>query len=241
MFLKSFTREQLILWLGKNLKVILSVCVVTAVIAISVLTWNWLQKKREYKAQADLYTLKMSLKALTKEDDNKNPLSFFKKESAEKELVLTEDIEQKALFYEQSIKQNQSFQTAVSFAIDLSDFYYRYGRKEKAKELLSLFALPLKKHSVYHLAVFQLASYYMNEKDCEKAFLLFSQLISNKKASAFHLESRLQRALCLEALNRSKEALEEYEKINIENSENYIGRLAQDYKKLLILKKKLKK
>ena len=240
MFFELLTREQITLWIGKNLKVILSAFSVLTLMAIGALTWNWWKKEQEYKAQVSLYTLKMSLKALTKEEDESS-FSFLMKEESDKELVLTKEMEQRALFYEQAVKQNQSFQTAVSFAIDLADFYYRYGQKEKAKKLLSLFSLPLKSHSLYHLAVFQLANYYMDEEDCEKALSLLSQLISNKKASAFHLESRLQRALCLESLNRSKSALEEYERINIENSKNYIGRLAQDYKKLLILKEKLKK
>ena len=241
MFLKSFTREQLVLWIGTNFKLILSVFAVMVLIATSALIWNWQKKEQEYKVQASLYKLKMSLKALTKEDDSKNSFSFLKQESAKKELVLTEGMKQRASLYEQSIKKNQKFQTTVSFAVDLADFYYRYNQKEQAKELLSLFALPLERRSVYHLAVFQLAGYYMNERECGKALPLFSQLISNETALAFHLESRLQRALCLEFMNRSKEALEEYEKINIENSEDYIGRLAQDYKKLLILKEKLKK
>ena len=241
MFFKALTREQLILWIGKNLKVILSALAVSVLIVVSFLTWSWWKKEQEYKAQAVLYTFKMSLKALIKEDGGQNPFSFLTKEEAKKELVMTKNMEQRASLYEQAVKQNQSFQTTVAFAIDLADFYYRYGQKEKAKNLLSLFAFPSKSHSLYHLAVFQLASYYMSEKGCEKALSLFSQLISNEKASAFHLEISLQRALCLESVNRYKEALEEYEKINIENSENYIGRLAQDYKKLLILKEKLKK
>ena len=241
MFFKGFiTREQLILWIGNNLKVILSVFVMSVLIVASFLTWSWWTKEQEHKVQAVLYGFKMSLKALTKEDD-RNSFSFLAKEETKEELVMTEDMKQRAVLYESAVTQNQKFQVAVAFAIDLADFYYRYNQKEKAKNLLSLFAFPLKSHSLYHLAVFQLAGYYMNEKSCEQALSLFSQLISNEKASAFHLESRLQRALCLESVNRSKEALEEYEKINIENPKDYIGRLAQDYKKLLILKEKLKK
>ena len=150
-------------------------------------------------------------------------------------------MEQRAYSYEQAVRKNKKFQSAVAGAIDLADFYYRYGKKDQAKELLSLFASPLKKRSLYHLVVFQLAGYYMNEKNCKEALPLFSQLISNKKAKAFHLESRLQKAVCLEADGNYQLALEEYEQINIENSKDYIGRLANDYKKLLILKEKLKK
>ena len=239
MFFKSLTREQIVLWMGKNLKWLSGILAVLVLIGVSGLIWSWLIKEREYKAQAALYKAQRPLKALAKEESGKSPVSFLMKE--DKELVLTKDMEQKANLYEQAVKQNQKLQTTVSFAIDLADFYYRYGQKEKAKELLSLFALPLEQSSVYHLAVFQLANYYMGGKDCAKALSLFSQLLSNKKANAFHLESRLQKALCMESLGRYKEALEEYEKINIENPENYMGRLAQDYKQLLILKRKLKK
>ncbi|MDE0092647.1 MAG: tetratricopeptide repeat protein [Oligoflexia bacterium] len=239
MLFKSMTREQLILWVRKNLKMILSAFVVAILLSVCFLTWNWWKKKQEYKAQVSLYRLQRSLQALLPEEET--PFNFLKTKDVQKEFVLTKDMEQKALLYEQAIKRSQRFQTAVSFAIDLADFYYRYGQKEKAKEVLSLFAFPLKSHSLYHLAVFQLAGYYMNEKNCEKALPLLSQLSSNEKASAFHLESRLQKSLCLESMNRYTEALGEYEKLDSENPDSYIGRLAQDYKRLLILKEKLKK
>ena len=240
MSFKAITREKIVSWQLENLKAILSFISILIFIAVAILTWNWQKKQQEYKAQVALYKFKLSLKDLTKEDEDNKNFNFLKKEE-DKKLVLTQDMEKLASSYEQVIKEQKKFQTAVASAIDLADFYYRYGKKEQAKKLLSLFAFPLKKHSLYHLAVFQLVSYYMNEKDCEKALPLLSKLISNKKAKAFYMESRLQKALCLEAEGKSKLALEEYEKLNIENSDNYLGRLAKDYKSLLILKEKLKK
>ena len=238
MFFKFFTREQLILWIRENFRILISFFGIVVLIAVGVLTWNWLQKKQEYKARVSLYKAQQSLKALVKDEDK---MASLEDKETEKKPVLSKEMEQKALLYEQAIKQSKKFQTAGLFAIDLADFYYRYEKKEKAKDILSLFALPLKSHSVYHLAVFQLANYYMDDKSCEKALSLFSRLSSNEKASAFHSEIGLQKALCLESMNRYKEALEEYEKLEIENSENYIGQLAKDYKRLLILKEKLKK
>ena len=239
MFFKSITREDFVSWLIKKWKTLLTAFAILVLVAVAVLIWNWQVKQKEYKVQADLYKLKMSLKDLITEDENPIDINLINKD--QENLVLTENMKAKANSYEQLLRQNQNIQPSALFAIDLSDFYYRYGEKQKAKELLSLFSLALKKHSVYHLASFQLASYYMNDKEYEKAFDLFSKLISNKKASSFHLESRLQKALCLEAMNQSEKALQEYEKIYFENSKDYIGRLAQDYKKLLILKGKSKK
>ena len=238
MFFKFWTRDQLVLWLGKNFRILVIFFGIAVLIAVGVLIWNWQKKELEYKARVSLYKAQQSLKALVKDEDK---IPSLKDEKTEKKLVLTKEMEQKALFYEKAVKQNKKFQTAVLFAIDLADFYYRYEEKEKAKELLSLFALPLESHSVYHLAVFQLANYYMSDKKCEKALPLFSQLSSNEKASAFHSEVSLQKALCLEAMNRYKSALKEYEKLEIENPESYIGSLAKDYKRMLVLKEKLKK
>ena len=81
----------------------------------------------------------------------------------------------------------------------------------------------------------------MDEKECEKALALLEALSLNEKASSFHLESDLQQALCLEHLNRYEQALEKYENILSKDSEGYIGRLAQDYKKILVLNRNLKK
>ena len=239
MFFKLFTRDEIVFWIQKNLKVILGFFLVLTLSAVAFLTWHWWSYNQEYKAQVSLYKLQKALKLVAKEDDSKKPFNFLQGGEPEKELIFTEEIQKKTKDYEETVKQHQNFQTSVMFAIDLADFYYRYGQKEKAIELLSLFADSSKKHTLYHLAVFQLASYYMNENKCEKALPLYSDLFANKEAVAFHLESRLQKAICLEAMGRYKSALEEYEKINLEKSEEYIGKLAQDYKRMLILKKKL--
>ena len=244
-FIKScisfFNIGNLISWLDKNKKTVVIFFSVLALFGLIFLTNNWWKQEQEYKNQVFLYKFKASLKNFRKEDDSKKPFDLLSKEEPEDKLILTEDMKKKASAYEQAVRQNQKFQTTAAFAVDLADFYYRYGKKDQAKDLLSLFALPLKKDSVYHLAVFQLTGYYMNEKDCKQALPLLSQLISNESAAAFHLEGRLQKTICLEFENRHKEALEEYEKISIEKPDSYMGRLAKDYKRLLILKEKLKK
>ena len=81
----------------------------------------------------------------------------------------------------------------------------------------------------------------MDGGECEKALPLLQALGSNSKALVFHLEAGLREGLCLEDLNRLEEAKDSYEKISLQDPEGYTGRLAKDYKKLLILSEKLDK
>ncbi len=235
---KNINPEQIAFWLKKHLKKILFVFSLMTLLALAFIGWSEWRKKEETKIQNSLYEYQEALNKLREriEVDKKNTLDFLI-ESDEKKFVPTEEMKKKADLYERAITQHQSYQASAVFAIDLADFYYEYGEIEKAKELLLLFAFPKKASNIYHLASFQLASYYMDEKDCEKALALLEALSLNEKAEYMHLESHLQQALCLEHLKHYEQALRKYEDILNKDPEGYTGRLARDYKKILILNK----
>ena len=245
MFLKkSITSDQIAFWIKKHLKKILFLLCVLIFMSVAFIIWKKWDKGQEDAVQSALYDLQKSLSALTEKKESKSQEEALEIGKEDPIPPLTGEMRQKAALYEKAIKENQSRKIAVAFAIDLADFYYRYKETDKAIKLLSLFALPSKKLALYHLASFQLATYYMdydNEEGCPKALEILSALRANKKASSFHLESDLQQAFCLEHLNRQKEALYKYENVLKNDPEGYSGRLAKDYKKLLILNKNLKK
>jgi len=246
-FIKSITTEQVIAWIQKNFKNILFLLVFFVAVSIAFMIWNSQVEKKTHQLQNQLYKLQKSLHVLVKDDVKKeeintsqSPKKIELKEEKSAPLLFTKEMKQQALVYESAILQNQKQSSVVAFAIDLADFYYRRGELMKAKKLLSSFAFPKKKLNVYHLASFQLASYYMSEKKCEEALSLLSDLSQNKSASFFYLESELQQAFCLEQLKRYDQALHKYEDIINKDVQGYTGRLAQDYKKLLIINRKLK-
>ena len=101
---------------------------------------------------------------------NEDISSFLEKKQNIKTFVYSKDMKSLSQKYEESVKIYKNKKAAVVFAIDLADFFYLNNEKERARSLLSLFARPEKKSSIYHLASSQLANYYMDEKNCEKAF-----------------------------------------------------------------------
>ena len=233
----NINAERVAFWVKNHLKIILFFFFLSILTGFAFIAWKEWQEKKGKQIWNALYEVQKSLKQLVENTEGKQKektLNFLDPDK-QKPLIFNEEMKKKADLYEKTIKQFQKNTSSAAFAIDLANFYYKYGETKKAKELLLPFALPKKTSSIYHLLSFQLATYYMNEKECEKALALLEELNSNKKASYFHLESDLQQAICLEHLNRYEQALHKYENILNKDPEGYTGRLAQDYKKTLIL------
>ncbi len=232
--------ERIALWIKQNFNSIVFVLSFFALIALAFIGWNQYVKQREKQAQESLYQLKKAWQSALDAEVKKTKgkaLSANKKKAAQ----LSPEIRERTSAYEEAIRQEQTSRTGAVFAIDLADFYYQRGEEEKAKSLLSLFAFPERPSSLYHLASFQLASYYMSAKECEKALDILSKLSLNKKAAPFHLESDLQQAFCLEHLKRYDQALNKYNSVINKDPEGYTSRLAQDYKKMMELSRNIQK
>lgn len=238
-FRGNVSSRQIAFWLRERIKKILFVFSLLAFCALAFIGWSQWRKDQGKKVRDSLYEMKKSLTLLAEgAEGEKAPGGAALKETDPP--PFTPEMKSQAVLYEKALRQNQKSSVSPPFAVDLADFYYRRGEREKAKNLLAPFALPGKSSSLYHLASFQLASYYMDERDCEKALPLLSGLSSNEKAEAWRLESALQSAICLERAGRWDQALHKYEDLINKDPEGYMGRLARDYKKLLILSRKLK-
>ena len=231
--------DQIIGWLQNRFKILLSFFVLCVLIGLGGIFFEKWNKKQEEQIKDSLATFEKSLKSLVKEPEGQsNPFDLAEKEE---ELVFTDEMKTQAEAYKKAIEEKKKYKISAYFAIDLADFYYRYGEKETAIQLLSSFSSPPSKGTLGQLASFQLATYYMNDDKCDLALDLFEKIISNKSAEGFYKESRLQKAICLENLKSYESALQEYESLAVENPDTYIARQAKDYKRLLILKQKLNK
>ena len=231
--------NQIIVFLQKRMKILLVLFACVVLVFLSFFFLSKWKQNQEFQTKDRLRLFQESLKSLEKEPETKDNLFGIPEEVGD--LVFTEEMKVQAKAYKQAILDNQKAQISSYFVIDLAEFYYRYGEKEEAMQLLSHFASPQSKQVLNQMASFQLASYFMNDKNCEKALDLFEKLLLNKSAEGFYNEVRLQKAICLEHLGRSQVALNEYDKMIIENPKTAIARQAKDYKKLLILKQKLNK
>ena len=240
MALNKLSLEKFVVQWFKTLMVVLGLLVV---IVGSVFAVMFFEEQKKQKAVAILYQKQKALKSLIKEEQN--PLSFLQTQ----ELIWNKEMDNPAKEYEQAIVSYQSIKMATYFAMDLADVYYRYGKKQKAKTLLSLFSTPKKKKllffpsssfsSLSQLAIFQSVTYLMNAEKCDKALELLDTLLLQDSAKAFHAEARMQKALCLQKNNRYDEALLEYQRVLAENPDTYVGNQAQGFEKILTLEKKL--
>ena len=240
-----FSSQSLSSGIYKNAKIFL-VCIVLLVSSgIGLVLLSEWKKNQEKKVSDSLYTLRKSLEkagnAVNGKDYRKNTkrfANFLKPEK--KEVIYSEEMKTLATSYEEALKSHKKTYAAASFAIDLADFYFLHGEKEKARNLLSLFTFPKKPSTIYHLISFQLATYYMDEKNCKKALPLWESLTQNKKASPFYKESYLQMAFCYERENQISQAKKFYEKIIKEFPEDFTSSKAKDYIRLLKLRSQLK-
>ena len=238
-----FDTDKIIAWLQSYFVPLVSVLAFFACIALGVLVFDNWTKNQEVKVKNQLGDFQKSLQDTIAQSekidstDTENPLL----DSKEKELVLTDEMRAKASAYKNAIEENKKYKITSYFAIDLAEFYHSYNEGEKAIELLTAFAKPTNKKTLYQLASFQLANYFMEDKKCEQALILLEQLLANASAKGLSLEASLQKGICLEHLGRYQEALKEYDKLAIENPDTYLARQAKDYKHLLVLKQKLNK
>ena len=252
-FEKYLDSARIALWLKNNFYILLSFLALAVLIGLAEIGRRELTHKKESRIQGQLYEQKRAFKLLKAKAEAKEKTEETKKgkaavpppstnilgEPPPPAFKWTEALREQASLYEKVIRTHHKNKISLPFAIDLADIYHQSGEIEKAKELLMLFAFPDRASSLYHLASFQLSAYYADAKECEKALPLLIALGSNLKASAFHLDAGVREGLCLEDLNRPQEAKDRYEKLSLQDPNGYVGRLAKDYKKILILSEKL--
>ena len=244
MFDRFAFSESPALWIKDHFKGILAVMAVCALSGLGFIAWREWNERHNQKVRESLYRLKKSLHDLEtneKGEDTASSFDIFSESKKENPPAFTQEIKETAKRYAEHIRQYRNTKASVEFALDLADFYYRYNEKEKAKSLLAFFAQPEETAGIYHLAVFQLASYYTNKTECDKALALFRGLSRNKKATAFHLESALKEGLCLEITGQRDQALAKYEEILQKDPNSWTGRQAQDYRRILILERGIQK
>lgn len=233
-------------WIQAHLKAVAALVVIFIILLVSVpLFFQW-QKKQNKKIYGELYSLQMSLqKAGVKSNDknyrvaNANPYNWLTKTENKKKLIYSPEMVSLAQSFEQKIKTYQSRKAGAVFAIDLANFYNLHNKKEKAKNLLLPFAQAKKSSSIYHLASFQLATYYMDNKQCDEALPLWKNLIDNKRAGYIHQEAHIQSALCYEQQKNYTEAKNHYNLIAKKSLNRFELKKIKQRLYLMTLKQKL--
>ena len=201
------------------------------------------QNKREKQINEMLYGYKQQLEQAGKKangkDYNRNSavdLFLYK----EKDVIYSDEMKRIANQFEQFLKENKGREISIYFVIDLADFYFKSGQKKKAQSLLEMFSNENRFSTAYQLARLQLASYYMDEKLCEKALPVLEGAIHKKKPGLFDTEIYLKKGLCYEKTNQKEQARQSYQKVIEKEPESPSAIKAKDYLLVMRLKGALK-
>ena len=166
------------LWIQDHFKAVLFGAGFVCILGLSAFARIQWEKRQEKQAHDRLYLHRSALEKAHKKANGenhkrgaKNIADFFKPKK-EAPFIYSDDMKAKAGGYEEAIKKNQKTLAAAAAAVDLADFYYQAGEKEKALSLLSLFShrrrsvlfRDKRSSSVYTLLRLQLAGFYMDEK-----------------------------------------------------------------------------
>ena len=239
----GFSAEKMALWTAANFRGILFFFGLLFFAGLIGVGWTEWREKRESRAYSALYTAQSALQKAGGKASGKGYRGRGREQmlsqilgKGQKAPVYSEEMAKRAAAYGKLLKSLKSSRAAAAFAIDLADFYRFHKKTAAARETISPFALPEKSSALYHLASFQLASYYMEEKNCGKALSLLEALAGNKKAAPFHREAYLQIGLCREGQNQDEEAAASYRKALAGGKEDGAALLAKEYLRLLKLK-----
>ena len=245
-------------WIQDHLKPILFSTGFICVCGLSVFAWFQWEKREEKQAYDRIYIYQSAFEKAYKKANGENHkrgaksiVDFFKPKK-DTPFVYSDEMKTKAGKYEEAIRKDQKALAGAAAAIDLADFYNQVGEREKALSLLTLFShrsqnflsfLFKEKHfsSVYTLIRLQLANFYMDEKDCEKALPLLSLVTETKNAKPFHPETWLQIGLCYEQIQDTLRVEETYEKIKAQYPDSPVAQTAEVYLRLFKISQKYKK
>ena len=247
--------QKIILWLQEHWKPIVFGMGLICVLGLSAFAWFQWKGHQEKQAYDRIYIYQAALEKAYKAANGENykrgrrNITDFFKPKADKPFVYSEEMKRKAGDYERAIQMDQGTLAAAVSAIDLADFYYQTEAKEKAVSLLFPFAhrkadfLSIlfegnRFSSIYTLIRFQLAGFYMNEKNCEKALPLLSAITETKRAKPFYPEAWLQMGLCYEQLQDVARVEEVYGKIKDQYPDSIIAQTAEVYLRLFKISQK---
>ncbi|MCY4513495.1 MAG: hypothetical protein OXB86_07385 [Bdellovibrionales bacterium] len=245
-------------WIQKHFRNILFGIGFICVSGLSAFAWFQWEEYREQKAYNRIYIHQSAFEKAYKKANGDNHkrgarsvVDFFKPKK-EVPFVYSNEMKTKAGQYEDAIRSNQSALAGAAAAIDLADFYYQAGEKEKALALLSLFSHRQQKFllslfgknrssSVYTLLRLQLAGFYMDKKNCEKALPLLSMITETKSAQPFHPEAWLQKGLCYEEMKDVFRVEEAYGTIKANYPDSPVAQTAEVYLRLFKISQKYNK
>ena len=246
--------QQAALWIQDHLKGVVfglgAVCVFGFCV-FALFQWRESREKRVYN---EIYVHRSALERAHKKANGENHIrgrkniaDFFQRKKPSP-FVYSEEMKAGAVAYEKALRANQHSPAGAVGAVDLADFYYLAGEKEKALSLLSLFSAPSsgffrrkRDGSVGALVRLQLAGFYMNEKNCEKALPLLFAVTETKKAEPFHPPAWLNIGLCHERLKDTARVEEAYGNIISKYPESASARTAEIYLRLFKISQKQNK
>lgn len=233
-------KEKINHFLEENLKLAFLLIGLLLLLGLGAVSFVQHKNKKTKEAVGTLYEHKRDLILAGQKVNGKDyganqfsPQFLFQK----KDLIYSDEMKQVASQYEQALKTHIKMKISVYFAMDLANFYFKSGEKEKARSLLKPFAAQKDSSTAYQLARLQLASFYMDEGLCEKALPFLQKSINEKKPGAFDTEIYLKKGICYEETKQEEKARSAYQKVIKKNPDSLSASKAKDYLLTMKLKK----
>ena len=230
--LSIINKEKISSFFERNLKICFQLFGLALFLGAGAAVFFHFQSKKEREINEILYEHQSQLEQAGKkangENYNSNDLTssfLFQK----KETVYSDEMKQAASRFEQSLRQHRKAKISVYFVMDLADFYFKSGQREKARSLLELFSERKYFSTVYQLLRLQLASFYMEDKFCEKALEVLKGAVREKRPGVFDTEVYFKRGFCYEELNQKENAKQSYQKVIDREPESPEAVRAKDY------------
>ena len=237
-------KEKISLFLEINLKFIFLLTGIFLLSGGGLLIFVQYKNKKEKEAVSTLYNHKRDLilagKKINGKDYGEKNQFLPQILSQKKDTVYSDEMKQSASKFEQALKSHPQMKISVYFAIDLADFYFKSGEKERARSLLEPFAKQKNSFTVYQLSRLQLAAFYMDEKLCKKALSLLEGTVNEKKQGVFDMEIYIKKGICYEETNQREKAKEAYRKAIAKDPESFSASKAKDYLLTMRLKQAFK-
>lgn len=204
----------------KNQKLVLTVLIALGVGSAGYIAWDKQSQAKEMSVQEKFYVVE---KALIKKKEGFDKAEAEKKDGAAKkddkktEVAapvaglpsgdLTKDYGSEVEGWVSLIEANTSSKAAAMAALELSQLYLKYDKKNEASQLLAKVKAQQSSESLLGAMVHHAyANLLSNEGQCQEAVGIWENLESKKKLSFLVEQAQLGRALCLETLGQVEKA-----------------------------------
>ena len=221
--------DKIVEYIEKHAKLVGSLLLGILFIGVGKVSYDYVNKKNELKAQAELYTIEKKQRDIKK--------SLLTKKQDKKDIE--SDYGSVLNLYKSFISENAKLSAAFMAALDGAAIYTDYKKFDKALEILKMVENNIPKDSFFFGLVFsKIGSVYTYIGKWDQAIEAYSRIVKEKAQAHLHADSLLKVGMIYQKQNKNEKAEEYYRKVDTQFFSSDAGQAARSYLRLLELKKR---